>query len=173
MTPVKGVHRHLYKIVLCDQIHRNAWVYACICAHRRQCLNKHRSGHIYIKMFVHRLVEHMQECVHAPSMPSPGLGERSMFHSSCPAWKAAWALQGSAWFWVNRKLLCLSRPSFLSLQKSPYKVFSPCPQEPELQYCSILKFQFSLLPKCMHIPCAHEVSLKGSKQRWQEKARSS
>lgn len=139
----------------------------------QKIMPKHRSGHIYIKMFVHRLVEHMQECVYAPSMPNPGSGERSMFHSSCPAWKAAWALQGSTWFWVNRKLLCLSRPSFLSLQKSPYKVFSPCPQEPELQYCSNLKFQFSLLPKCMHIPCAHEVSLKGSKQRWQEKARSS
>lgn len=97
-------------------------------------------------------------------MPPP-YRERSVFHSSCPAWKAAWAVQDSAWFWANRKPLCLSRPSFLSPQKSPYKVLSLCPQGPEAQYCSILKFQCSLLPKCTHMPCAHEVSLKGSKQR--------
>lgn len=44
------------------------------------------------------------------------------FTSSCPACEAAWALQGSAQFQLNRKPLFSSAPSFLSLQKGPYKV---------------------------------------------------
>lgn len=86
-------------------------------------LNKHRSGHTYTKIFMPRLtVRHLQECVQASPMLSPGLGEQSTFCSSCPVCEAAQAPQGSAWFRLNRKPLYFSLPSFLSLQMSPYKV---------------------------------------------------
>lgn len=105
-------------------------------------------------MFMHRpIVGNLQEQVHASSMPSPGLGEWRVFYSCCPACEAVWTLQSSECFWLNRKPLCSSGPSFLSLQKSPYKVkLGSLPMSPGAGTAALLDSEVSKQPVTrMHV----------------------